>query len=122
VHDQAAGHPVQGQGQGDCLVEAEAVRTRGPRGAGPWPVHHETMDPARMWRLGPGDADGVDHDGQRRPGPGLDQPGGLAVGDHESHARGREVAQLTDYRGSGAVVAAELVADADHHDRPGSWT
>jgi hypothetical protein len=119
VHDQAARHPVQGHGQCDRVIEAEAVRTCRPCYVGPWPVHHETVNPARMWRLG---AYRVDDHGQRRTGPGLDQPGRLAVGDHESHAGGHEVAQLTDYRGTGAVVAAELVADADHHDRHAAGT
>jgi hypothetical protein len=72
------------------------------------------MDPARVRRLG---ADRVHDHGQGRPGPGLDQPGGFAVGDHELHTGGHEVAQLADHRGTGAVVAAELVAEADHHDR-----
>ena len=114
MHDQAAGHPVQGHGQRDGVIEAEAVRTRRRCDAGRWPVYDEPMDPARPRRLG---ADRVDDHGQRRTGPGLDQPGGLAVGDHESHAGWHEVAQLTDYRRTGTVVAAELVADADHHDR-----
>jgi hypothetical protein len=77
------------------------------------------MDPARMRRLG---AYRVDDHGQCRSGPGLDQPRRLAVGDHESHGGGHEVAQLTDYRGTGAVVAAELIADADHHDGPAAGT
>ena len=115
MHDQAAGHPVQGHGQRDRVIEAEAVRTRRPCDAGPWPVHHETMNLARMRRLG---AYRVDNHRQLRPGPGLDQPRGLPVRDHESHAGGHQAAQLADYRGAGAVVAAELVADADHHDRP----
>jgi len=62
-------------------------------------------------------ADRVDDHGERRPGPGVDQPGGLAVGDHEFHAGRHEVAQLADHGGPGAVVAAELVADPDDHDR-----
>jgi hypothetical protein len=114
VHDQPPGHPVQGQGQGYRVVQAEAVRARGPCDTGPGTVHHETMDLARTRWLG---AYRVDDHGQRRPGPGLDQPGGLAVGDHESDAGRHEVTQLIDDRGTGAVVAAELVADADHHDR-----
>ena len=118
MHDQAAGHPVQRQGQGDGVVQAEAVRTRRPRG-GPRPVHHETVDPARMRRLG---ADRVHDHGQHRPGPGLDQPHGLTVGDHEFDACGHEAAQLTDDRRPGAVVAAVLVADPDHHDRPAART
>jgi hypothetical protein len=77
------------------------------------------MNPARMRRLG---AYRVDDHGQRRPGPGFDQPGGLAVGDHESHAGGYESTEPADHRGTGAVVAAELVADADHHDRPAAGT
>jgi hypothetical protein len=119
VHDQATGHPVEGHGQGDRVIKAEAVRTRRPCGAGPWPVHHETMNPA--WLRRPG-AYRVDDHGERRPGPRLDQPAGLAVGDHESHAGGHEVTQLIDHRGAGAVVAAELVADADHHDPPAAGT
>jgi len=118
MHYQAAGHPVQRQGQGDGVVQAEAVRTRRPRG-GPRPVHHETVDPTRMRRLGP---DGVDDHGQHRTGPGLDQACRFAVGDHQPHAGGHEVAQLTDDRGTSAVVAAEFVADADHHDRPAART
>ena len=58
----------------------------------------------------------VDDHGERRPGPGFNQPGGLAVADHESHAGRHEIAQLIDDRETGAVVAAELVADPDHHD------
>ena len=119
VHDEAAGHPVQRQGQGDRVIQAEAVRTRRPCDAGPWPVHHETMDLTRMRRLG---ADRVDDHGQHRPGPGLDQPSGLAVGDHEFHAGGHPVAQLADDRGPGAIIAAELVAYPDHHDRPAART
>jgi hypothetical protein len=119
VHDQAAGHPVQGHGQCDRVIEAEAVRTRRPCHADRGPVHHETMNPARMRRLG---AYRVDDHGQLRPGPGLDQARRLAVGDHESYAAGHAVAELIDDRGAGAVVAAELVADADHHDRPAAGT
>jgi len=48
VHDQAAGHPVQGHGQRDGVIEAEAVRTRRGCDAGRWPVYHEPMDPARI--------------------------------------------------------------------------
>jgi len=120
VHDQAAGHPVQGQRQGDRVIQAETVRARGTCGAGPWPVHHETMDMARMPGIG---AYRVDDHGQRHPGPGLDQPRGLPVGDHQLNACGHEVAQLADDRGPGTVVAAELVADPDHHGRPaaGTW-
>jgi hypothetical protein len=77
------------------------------------------MDPARVRRLG---ADRVDDHGQRCTGPGLDQPGGLAVGDHESHAGRYEVAQPLDHGRTDAVVAAELVADPDHHDRPAART
>jgi len=75
------------------------------------------MNLARVRWLGPEDAYRVHDHGEHRPGPGLDQPAGLAVGDHEFHAGGHEVAQLIDDRGPGAVVAPELVADADHHDR-----
>ena len=67
-----------------------------------------------MWRLG---ADRVDHHGQGCPGPGLDQPGGLAVRDDQADAGRYQVTQPGDHRGPGAVVAAEIVADADHHDR-----
>ena len=77
------------------------------------------MNPARLRRLG---AYGVDDHGQRRTGPGLDQAGRFAIGDHESHPGGHKVAQLADYRGTGAVVPAEFVADADHHDRLEAWT
>ena len=70
------------------------------------------MHPTRTGRVS---ADGVDDDGQRRPGPGFDQPGGLAVGEHELHSRWYPAAQAGDHRGTGTVVAAELVADADHH-------
>jgi hypothetical protein len=122
VHDQAAGHPVQGQGQGDRVAEPEAVGARPARRRGPGRVQHEAVDPARLRRLGSGNADGVDHDGERRPGPGLDQPGGLAVGDRESYAGRDEIAQLANHCGTGAVVVAELVADADHHDRPRART
>ena len=62
--------------------------------------------------------DRVHHDGQRRPGPGIHQPGGLTVGDHESHAGRHQIAQLADHRRPDAVVTAELVPDADDHDRP----
>jgi len=48
----------------------------------PGPIQHEPALPAWAGRMG---ADGVDHDGERRPGPGLDQPGGLAVGEHQFH-------------------------------------
>ena len=51
-----------------------------------------------------------DDDGQRSPGPGLDQPGRLAVGDDQVHAGRHPVAQPADHRRPGAVVAAELVA------------
>jgi hypothetical protein len=73
------------------------------------------MDPARVRRLG---AYGVNHDGDGGIGPGLDQSGGLAVGDHQPHSGRRLAARLGHDRRSCAVVAAELVADADHHDRP----
>jgi len=112
VHDQAAGHPVQSHGQCDGVIQAEAVRTRRRCHADPWPVYHEPMDPARMRRLGP---DRVDDHGQRRPGPGLDQPGGLAVGEHELHSGRQPATEAGDHRETGPVVAAELVADADHH-------
>jgi hypothetical protein len=127
MHDQPPGHPVQGQGQGYRIVQAETVRARGPGcanrradpGADRGPVHDETMDLARMRRLG---AYRVDDHGERRPGPGLDQPGGLAVADHESHPGRPEIAQLIDDRKTGAVVAPELVADPDHHDRLAAGT
>src|SRR5260370_14864975 len=47
---------------------------QGRRGTGP--VHHETMDLSRMRRLS---ADSIDYNGERRSGPGLDQPGRLAL-------------------------------------------
>jgi len=122
VHDQPGGHPVQGRGQGDGVVEAEAVRACRPARPGARPVHREAVDLARVRRLGRQDADRVDDHRERRPGPGLDQPGGLAVGDHQFHAGRHLAAQLADDRGAGAVVAAELVADADHHGRPGTGT
>jgi hypothetical protein len=122
VHDQPAGHPVQGHGQCDRVIEAEAVRTCRPGRPGGRPVHHETMNLARVRRLGPEDAYRVDDHGERRPGPGLDQPAGLAVGDHQFHVGRHEVAQLIDDRGTGAVVAPELVADADHHDQLAAGT
>jgi hypothetical protein len=83
VHDQPARHPAQGRGQGDRVVQAEAVRARRLARCGTQSVYHETMDPARVRRLC---ADRVDDHRQHRTGPGLDQPGGLAVGDHEFHA------------------------------------
>ena len=121
VHDQARGHPVKRHGQPDRVVEAEAVRARRPARSVTRPVDHETMDrpwPGRpcIWRLGP---DRVDNYSERGPGPGVDQPGGLAVRDHQADAIRGQVTQPGDDRGPGAVVAAELVADADHHDRIG---
>ena len=116
VHDQPAGHPVQRHGQGDRVVQAEAVRAGRPahRVYGTRPVEHEAVDPARAGRVG---ADRVHHDGEPGAGPGLDQPGGLAVGDHQPHPGRGQAAQPGHDRGSGAVVAAELAADADHHGR-----
>jgi hypothetical protein len=66
-------------------------------------------------RLG---SDRVDDHDERGPGPGLDQPGGLAVGDHQFRACRGQVAEGGYDHGPGAVVVAELVADADDHDRP----
>jgi hypothetical protein len=72
------------------------------------------MNRPRLRRLS---ADGVDDDGERRSGPGLDQPGGLAVHGHELHAGRCQVTQPCDDCRPGTVVTAELVADADHHGR-----
>ena len=80
------------------------------------------MNSARMRQLGPEDPYRVDDHRERRPGPGLDQPAGLAVGEHEFHTGGHPISQPIDYRRTGAVVAPELVADADHHDRPAAGT
>ena len=60
VHDQAPGHPVQGDGQADRVIQAEAVRARRPLRSGSGPVHHETIDRPRLRRLGV----------SRRNGPG----------------------------------------------------
>ena len=73
------------------------------------------MYPARTGWIS---ADGVDDDGQRRPGPGLDQPGGLTVGEHELQSGGHPAAQAGDHRRTGPVVAAELVADPTTTTRP----
>ena len=70
------------------------------------------MHPARLGRIS---TDGVHDDCQRRPGPGLDQPGGLAVGEHELHSRRHPAAQAGDHGETGPVVAPELVTDADHY-------
>jgi hypothetical protein len=70
------------------------------------------MHPARAGRIS---ADGVDDDGERRPGPGFDQPCGLAVGEQELYSRRHPAVQAGDHRGTGPVIVAELVADADHH-------
>ena len=116
VHDQARGHPVKRHGQRDRVIQAEAVRAGRPSRSGARSVYHETMHGPRVRRFS---ADRVDDDRDRRSAPGLDEPGGLAVGDHQADAGRRQVIQDGDDRGAGAVVAAELVADADHHDRVG---
>jgi len=83
------------------------------------PVQHEAMHPARVRRLGP---DRVDDHGERGPGPGLDQPGGLAVGDHQFRAGRGQVAEGGYDRGPGAVVvswnlpAIRLTYSADGND------
>ena len=79
---------------------------RRPRNDGP--------SPGGLAGLG---ADRVDDHGECGPGPGLDQPSGLADRDHQADARRRQVTQPGDDRGSGAVITAELVADADHYDQ-----
>jgi len=123
VHDQARGHPVERHGQPDRIVEAEAVRAGRPARSVARPSCHETVDRPRPGRIS---ADRVDDHSEGRPGPGVDQPGRLAVRDHEPDAGRRQVTQPGDDRGAGAVVAAEVVADADHHDpvggrEAGSW-
>jgi hypothetical protein len=80
------------------------------------------LDGVHDQRLGPEGADRVDDHGQRRAAPGLDQPDGLAVGDHELHAGRHEAAEPADHRGADAIVVAELVAEADHHDRHAAGT
>jgi hypothetical protein len=64
------------------------------------------VHPARAGRIG---ADGVDHDGERGPGPGLDQPDGLAVGEHDLHSGRHPVAQAGHHGEPGPVVTAVLV-------------
>jgi len=119
VHDQPPGHPVQGHGQADRVIEAETVRAGRPARSGRRPVQHEAMHPARVRRLGP---DRVDDHGERGPGPGLDQPGGLAVGDHQFRAGRGQVAEGGYDRGPGAVVvswnlpAIRLTYSADGND------
>jgi len=76
---------------------------------------HQPVHPARAGRIG---ADGVDHDRERRPGPGVDQPGELAVGEHDLHAGRHPVAQAGHHREPGSVVPAVLVTDTDHHHHP----
>ncbi len=77
------------------------------------------MGLARMRRLG---ADRIDDHGERCSSPGFDQPGGLAVRDHELDPGWHAPAQATDHCGPGTVIAAEFVADADHHGRRESRT
>jgi hypothetical protein len=115
VHDEPAWHPVQRKRQPDRVIQAEPVRAGRPRRPGQRPVQHEPVQPARAGRVG---ADGVNHDGERRAGPGLDQPGGLTVGEHKLHPRWHPVTQAGYHREAGPVVPAVLVTDADHNHHP----
>ena len=90
----APGIRSSASGQPDRVVEAEARASWPPvPSAGPAASTTKRWTCPGLRRLG---ADRVDDHGQRRPGPGLDQPGGLAVGDRPGgrraapgHAAGR---------------------------------
>jgi hypothetical protein len=112
IYDQSPRCSIKGIGEADRVGDAESVRAR-RRGM----QRHRfgAVDTPWYGRLA---QDSVDDDGEISAIPGIEQLGGFPVGDRERDAARDVLAQVLDYGGTDAVVAAEFVPDADY-DPPG---
>ena len=109
---QVARKSAQGAAEVDGLGQAEGVRAARTIEGG----QLVEPDPGHGSRCGVG-PEGVDHDRQVCPGPGVQEPGGLTVEGQEPHRGRQPVAEVVDDDATDAVVATERVVDADDHHR-----
>jgi len=110
VQDQHARHAVKCVRETDRAIEPKPVRAGRRCDGGAGPMQDQSVPAPGNGGLGP---DRIYDHGNRCTGPRLDQPGWLAVADQQADVIGQVTAQPRHNRWPGAVIAAELVTDAD---------